>query len=231
MRRGKLSLVVAGLLLLVGCSAPVSHAYITPHRAPATTATTDPEGEPALAVAAAPSAAEEPIVITGAGFDVHTAGKVGQAAFDAAWAGVLDTLNRYLEAAVLTPLRSAGPAADLTPLFTPLSVRRVMTVGPDRAAFIDEGLGAPATELRKDTAVARLTALAGADGTMSVVAADLDLKLTGVVGGAPMSLDREGELVLMPEGGTWRIDAWDLKVTRRLADLTTTTTTTAAARP
>jgi hypothetical protein len=233
MQRGTLSLVVAGLLLLAGCSAPVSHAYITQgqsHRPRVTTATAaaDPESEPGFAVAAAPAAPEGPIVITGAGFDVHTAGKVTQATFDATWAGVLATLNRYLELAVLTPLRSGGPAGDLTPVFTPLSVRQVMTVGPDRAAFIDEGLAAPATDIREDTGVATLTALAGADGAMSVVAANLNLKLTGLVGGAPMSLERAGELVLMPDSGGWRIDAWDLKVTRRLADLTTTTT---AARP
>jgi hypothetical protein len=227
MRRGNLSAVVAGLLLLAGCSAPVSHAYVTQAHSSRPPATAADDGH-ALAVAAAPAAPEKPIVITGAGFDVHTAGKVTQATFDATWAGVLSTLNRYLEAAVLTPLRSGGPAGDLTPLFTSLSVRRVMTVGPDRAAFIDEGLSAPVTNIREDTAVATLTALAGADGTMSVVAANLDLKLTGLVAGAPMSLDREGELVLMPDAAGWRIDAWDLKVTRKLADMSTTTT---AVRP
>ena len=102
-----------------------------------------------------------------------------------------------------------------------------MTVGHDRYAFIDENLP-PATDIGKEAAVATLTALAGADGTISVVTANLDLRLTGRVDGAPLTLERTGELVLMPEGGTWRIDAWDLKVTRRLADTTTTTTT---ARP
>ena len=220
MPRRNLILLVAGLVLLTGCSEPVSHAFTTQAtttQAPAPTTTTP------LEAAQTPVRADEPIVITGAGFDLHTAGRVGQAAFDAAWAGVLQTLNRYLEEAVLTPLRTGGPAGDLTPLFTPLSVAHVMTVGDNRAAFIDEGL-APATDLRKDAAVARLTALAGADGAMSVVTADLDLKLSGLVNGAPLFLERAGELVLVPEGGTWRIDAWDLKVTRRLAQATTTTT-------
>ncbi|MDQ3898636.1 MAG: hypothetical protein M3326_15565 [Actinomycetota bacterium] len=214
-------LLVASLLLATGCSAPVSHAYTTQGTTtlpPAPTSTS-----PEVVVAQAPAAPEEALVITGAGFDLHTAGTVSKAAFDAAWSGVLDTLNRYLEEAVLTPLRSGGPAGDLRPLFTSLSVAQVMTVGDDRAAFIDEGL-APASDLHKDAAVATLTALAGADGTMSVVAANLELRLSGHVDGAPMFLDRTGELVLMPEGGTWRIDAWDLKVTRRLAQSTTSTT-------
>ena len=220
MPRRNLNLLVAGLLLLAGCSEPVSHAFTTQTtttEAPAVT-TTAP-----LAVAQAPTGTDEPILIAGAGFDLHTAGRVGPAAFDAAWAGVLQTLNRYLEDAVLTPLRSGGPAGDLTPLFTPLSVAEVMTVGENRAAFIDEGL-APATNLRKDAAVARLTALADADGAMSVISAALDLKLSGLVDGAPLFLERAGELVLVTEGGTWRLDAWDLKVIRRLAQTTTTTT-------
>ena len=219
MPRRKPILLVAGLLVLTGCSEPVSHAFTTQTpitEAPAPTTT-------ALEVVHAQIRAEDPIVIAGAGFDLHTAGRVGTAAFEAAWAGVLQTLNRYLEAAVLTPLRTGGPAGDLAPLFTPLSVAQVTTVGNNRAAFIDEGL-APATDLRKDAAVARLTALAGADGAMSVITADLDLRLSGLIDGAPLFVERAGELVLVPEGGTWRIDAWDLKVTRRLAQTTTTTT-------
>ena len=69
-----------------------------------------------------------------------------------------------------------------------------------------------------------MTALAGSDGVMSVVAAALDLRLTGHIGGAPLTVARAGELVLVPEGGAWRIDAWDLKVTRTVAGSVTTST-------
>lgn len=164
-----------------------------------------------------------PIVITGAGFDLHTAGTVGPAAFDAAWAGVLDTLNAYLEAAVLKPLRTGGPAGDLRPLFSGPAAERVVPGGPDRFAFIDENL-APVSDVRQEAATAKLTALAGTDGIMSVVTADLDLRLVGHIAGAPVKVARTGELVLMPEGGRWRIDAYDIKVTRTLAEDATTTT-------
>ena len=211
-------LLVVGLVVLVGCARSFSQAYTTQ----TTTVTPGPATVvPAPLPAPDPGPAPEPIVITGAGFDLHTAGRVGSAAFDAARAGVLDTLNRYLEAAILTPLRTGGPAGDLAPLFTPLAVDRVLT-GPDRPAFIDEGLP-PASDLRKMTAVATLTALAGADGVMSVVSAGLDLRLSGTVNGAPLAVVRTGELVLLPEGGTWRIDAYDLKATRTLLQATTTT--------
>lgn len=212
MPRKNLILLVAGLLALTACSRPLSDAYTTQTSVVPMTVTTTPDIE----------AAAEPIIIGGAGFTVHAVGAVNQPAFDAAWAAVLDTLNRYLEAAVLTPLRSGGPAGDLAPFFTPLSVARVTTAGPDRGAFIDEGL-APATDLRRVTAVATLSGVAGSDAVMSVVSAVLDLRLAGRVKGAPLSVIRTGELVLLPEGGTWRIDAWDLRVVRTLSGGTTTT--------
>jgi uncharacterized protein YceK len=201
----RMCLLVAGLVLLTGCSRSLSHAYTTQ------TSTTQ-----------APASSDQ-LAFTAVAFDLHAAAPVASAAVDAARAGVLDTLNRYLDAAVLTPLRSGGPAGDLSPLFTRPAVDRVMAVGPERFAFIDENLP-PLTDLHKDAAGAGMTALAGSDGTMSVVTAGLDLRLTGRLAGELVTVVRTGELVLVPEGGAWRIDAYDLKVTRTLPSGTTTTT-------
>jgi hypothetical protein len=207
-------LLVAGLVVLTGCSRSTSHAY--------TTQTTTTQA-PAVATPVLPVAPPSPIAFTAAAFDLHTAGPVSPADFDAAEAGVLDTLNRYLNAAVLTPLRSGGPAGDLTPLFTRPAVDRVMAVGPDRFAFIDENLP-PVSDLREEAAVAGMTALAGEDGALSVITAGLDLRLVGHIDGEPVSVVRTGELVLVPDGGAWRIDAYDISVTRSRAGGATTTT-------
>lgn len=206
MPRRKHLLLVAGFVALTACSRPFSAAYTTQTtRAPARAG-----GSGAIAIG-------------GAGFAVRAAGEVDRAAIDGAWAAVLDTLNRYLDTAVLTPLRSGGPAGDLAPLFTTVSVGRVAgpTATPDRYVFIDEGLP-PAADVREVGGVATLTGLAGLDKALSVVSAELDLRLSGRINGAPFSLVRTGELVLLPEGGTWRIDAWDIKVTRTTAGVTTT---------
>lgn len=200
-----------GLLLAAGCSR-------TSAAAPGTT-TTPPYTIPVVSLPPAP-----PIAFTGDAFALHTAGPPTGASYDATWFAVLETLNRYLEAAVLTPLRTGGPAGDLTPLFNPPALARVVPGGVDRFAFIDENLP-PVSDLRSERAVAGLTALAGQDGKISVVTAGLDLHLVGHVAGAPISVVRTGEVVLMPEGNTWRIDAYDIKVVRTLADETTTTTT------
>lgn len=216
MLRRNLILLVAAMVVLTGCSRASSDAYTTQTPATDAPATTGPT----LAPDPAP---DEPITFSGFGFHLHTAGQVGEAEFKAAWTGVIETLNRYLEAAVLTPLRTGGPAGDLTPLFTPLAVDKAMTVGPERAALIDEGLP-PASGLKAETARAGLNGLAGTDGTMSVVVAGLDLRLTGFVSGVPLTVVRTGEMTLFPEGGTWRIDGYDIKVVRTLADDVTTTT-------
>ena len=217
-------ILVAGLAVLAGCTRPSAAAFTTqvaPTTAPSVVPTTLPPPPPTTATPAPATVA--PIVFNGAGFDLHTAGRVPTAAFNAAWAGALETLNRYLDAAVLTPLRTGGPAGDLTPFFTAPAAAKVTVSGPDRSAFIDEGLP-PLSDVKKETAVAQLAALAGSDGVMSVITAALDLRLTGHVGGEPVSVQRTGELVLMPEGGRWRIDAYELKVVRTLDQDATTTT-------
>ena len=209
--------LLAGLVVLTACTRPSAAAFTTQ-----TTQTTVRGVVTSTTVLALPAPPHELMVITGTAFDVHTAGRVPQATFDAAWAGVLDTLNRYLEAAVLTPLRSGGPAGDLAPLFSGPAAAKVTVAGPDRSAFVDEGLP-PLSEVRKEAAVATLTALAGTDGTMSVVTAGLDLRLVGQVDGSPVRVARTGELVLMPDGGRWRIDAYNVKVVRAFAQESTTT--------
>ena len=210
-------LLVAGLVMLMGCSKPSSHASTDQTSTTESPAVTTPA--PTL-----PVPAPEPINFIGEAFDLHAATAVPPSrSYDAAWAGVLDTLNRYLEAAVLRPLRTGGPAGDLTPLFTAPAAARVMAVGPDRFAIIDENLP-PLSDVRKERAVAGLTGLAGTDGVMSVVTAGLDLKLIGHINGAPVTVVRNGEFVLVPERGTWRIDAYDITVIRTLAEDTTTTT-------
>jgi hypothetical protein len=210
-------LLVAGLVLLVGCSKPSSHAF--------TTQTSTTQGPVAIGPPVLPLPPPEPIFFTGFSFDLHAASdKAEGKSFDAAWAGVLETLNRYLEAAILTPLRTGGPAGDLRPMFTKPAGDLAMTNGPDRFALIDENLP-PVSDVRKEAAMAGLTGLAGADGIMSVVTAGLDLKLIGHIAGAPVTVVRTGELVFVPEGGTWLIDAYDVKVTRTIAEDSMTTTT------
>ncbi len=209
-------LLLAGSVLAAGCvrSAAQAPAPTTPSTVPQPTV---PATVPVWTPPPPP-----PIKFTGDAYDLHAAGNVSTGTFNATWAGVLETLNQYLEAAVLTPLRTGGPAGDLAPLFNRPALERVVPGGPDRFAFIDENLP-PVSDLRAERSVAGLTALAGRDGAVSVVTAGLELRLIGHIAGTPVTVVRTGELVLMPTGTRWRIDAYDIKVVRTIAEVTTTT--------
>lgn len=207
MLRLKPLLLATGLLLLSpGCSSNPSYAF-----------------RQHLPAVSGPGMIDGDMAFTGAGYVVQAAGGVGQAALDGAWQGVLATLNRYLDVGTLAPLRSGGGAGDLSPFFTSGAGPRVAPGAPDRAAFVDEGLP-PATGVSGNAGPATLTALAGSDGTISVVTARLDLRLRAEVDGTSVIITRTGELVLMPEDGSWRIDAYDIRVNRDSPGARTTTT-------
>lgn len=135
-------------------------------------------------------------------------------------AAVRATLDRYLQDAVLTPLRTGQRAGDLGPIFT--GPARARVDGADRAALVDEGLP-PAADVRADAATVGLAALAGGDSAVTVVTAALDLRVqTG--GSDPVTIVRGGHLVLVPDGGGWKIDGYDVRTTRDSAGGATTTT-------
>jgi hypothetical protein len=126
--------------------------------------------------------------------------------------GVLATLNRYLDGAVVSPLRSGTAAADLPAIFTATAAQRL--AGPDRATLVEEGTPGASRNAGLDDASATLTGLLDASGSISVVAAKVDVVLRAGTSGAPTRVARSGELVLVPDGGAWRIDGYDLRVTR-----------------
>lgn len=134
-------------------------------------------------------------------------------------AKVLETLNRYLTDAVAGPLRSGRPAGDLAPVFTAPALARVN--GPDRAALVDEGLP-KASNLRAEAAKAKLGILLGDQNRPQVVSAEVDLRVT-TGGSDTLTVVRTGALVLVPAGGGWKIDGYDINTARDSADGPTTT--------
>lgn len=156
--------------------------------------------------------AEPAIVLTASSFDVNAAAPPGPVELTGVRSAVLATLNRYVEAGVLTPLRTGGPAGDLGPVFTAAAVARVSATA-DRQAFVDEGVPR-LSGLVAQAATVGLTGLAGVDGKLEVVDAALDLRLTGTASTTPVTIARTGQLVLLRDAGGWRIDGYDIKVTR-----------------
>ena len=130
---------------------------------------------------------------------------------DGVLAGVLSTLNRYLDGAVIAPMKSGRAATDLPALFTATAAQRLG--GPDRATLVDDG-GPAGQAVGIDDASTTLTGLAGGDGSISMVAAKVDVVVRAGPPADATRVARSGELVLVPDGGAWRIDGYDLWLTK-----------------
>lgn len=133
---------------------------------------------------------------------------------------VTATLDAYLQRAVFQPLDTSGPAGDLTPFFTGAAAARLS--GPDRAVLVDEGIAVEGGGAKLDSAAAVLHALSGADGRPTVVNAHVDFKVVAGTSDLPVTIARRGDLVLVEEAGSWRIDSYDVVVGRSTPTGTTT---------
>lgn len=130
---------------------------------------------------------------------------------------VTSSLDTWLGNGVVTPLRSGKPPAGLEGAFTARALARLAAPGADRAALLEEG--APLSgEVTQDRAGARLTALTAPGGEVAVVTAQIDVAHTVRAGGQAVAVVRAGEVVLVPDGGAWRIDAYDVRTSRDTVD-------------
>lgn len=146
-------------------------------------------------------------------FDVEGPGRADSV--EAVKAAVVRTFDRYLEAGVLTPLRSGGPAGDLRPLFTARAAEHMWAT--DRNAFVDEGLP-PASRIVAEASGLRLAGLAEPGGDVVLVSARMDLKLVSGAEGATITIERGADLLLVAEGDEWKIDSYQVRVSRDTPD-------------
>jgi hypothetical protein len=136
--------------------------------------------------------------------------------------GIQALLDRYLNDAMLTPLREAETVGDLGAVFSGPALDRA--AGPDRVALVDEGLPKVA-RLEVGDASAQLTALVGPQG-VAVVAAQIHVLVRGLVSTGGLVVERTGELHLARDGDAWKVGSYDVSVTRSGPDGVITTTTT-----
>jgi hypothetical protein len=171
-----------------------------------------PAAEPTVPLTGPATTVAEPPAVTSftvVASQVHPAGDGTLAPSDLE--AVQAALDGYLAAAVVRPLESGEPAGDLAGLFTPAALARLD--GPDRAALVDDGFP-PAAEVRVGTAAADLSVLTGAGGAAQVVVASIDLRVRSFIDGTPVTFHRTGVLALVPHEGAWKVDTYDVRVTR-----------------
>lgn len=169
----------------------------------------------------APGLPPVPLAFTVSGVEVQSVSQPAPPLPDEVRAKVMATLDAYLDRATAVPLRTGSGAGDLAGLFTSAASARLN--GPDRPALVDEGLPR-AAGVQAVASTARLGALAGSDNAVSVVAATIDLRLQST-GDDQLTIARSGDLVLVPDGGTWKIDGYDLSTARDSGGGGPTTTT------
>ena len=147
-----------------------------------------------------------------------------EGAANSARAGVTDTLESYANDIVLPSLRSGGGDADLRPYFSTAAGARAASA-PDRAVFVDEDLP-PAASVKPTGSYpsVALVGLVGPNGQLEVVTAHFTLTLETTGLGAPLTIDRRGDLALVRDGADWRIDSYAVTVSRDAPGSHTTTT-------
>ena len=131
---------------------------------------------------------------------------------DATLANVQATLRGYFATAIVAPLRSGGPASDLSPFFTPVALERV--AGPDRPTMVEEGLPPASRSITGEVTNVALGTVAGPDEVTAVVTARIDLRLHAVGPALDVDIVRQGELVLVLDGETWKIDGFQVRTSR-----------------
>ncbi|MGI8683946.1 MAG: hypothetical protein ACR2MO_02395 [Acidimicrobiales bacterium] len=124
-------------------------------------------------------------------------------------AAVTASLNLWLENAIAAPLRTGKPSSGLDAVFTEPALLKVSAPGPERAAVLEEGT--PLTgDLSQDHANAKLTLLTAPGGEPVLVTAQIDIVQSVKSGDGAVDVVRGGELVLVPDRGSWRIDSFDV---------------------
>jgi hypothetical protein len=126
---------------------------------------------------------------------------------------VLDTVTKYVQMAISAPLGGSTATVAVDQFLTAQAAKALTA---DRRAVLTEE-GVPAMQSAQATTnTVSITGLVGTDSVTGVVNAHLDLVITGTARGLAASIKRSGDFTLIPDQGSWRIDAFDMSVERDL---------------
>ena len=122
-------------------------------------------------------------------------------------------LEAYLADGLVEPVRDGKAPAGLEQSFTAGALARLTASAGDRAAVLEDGAELKG-EVRQDRANAKLTALVDPAGGVPLVTAQIDVAHTVDTGDGDVAVVRTGEFVLVDDGGSWKVDAFDVRTSR-----------------
>ncbi len=139
---------------------------------------------------------------------------------------VIATLGRYVEGALIEPIREGKPAADIAAIFDAAAATRLE--GPDRSLLFDEGLPEVTKSFQPTAQPVTITALSDGTGTFVIATASLVYEAKLETDEGTVTVNRTAELTMVPEPDAWKITGYDVIVARDGPGIQATTTTAAA---
>lgn len=214
--RSRLALIPLTIVVLAACSgggedsSDITVRTVVPTTATTGRSTTTPL--PTTTTTAAPSGITIGAPSVSAVVTESAAGEEGKLD-PALQSQVVDTVTKYVQLAISAPLGGSTATVAVDQFLTAQAVKAL--TADRRAVLTDEGV--PAMQSAQATTnTVSITGLVGTDSVMGVVNARLDLVITGTTHGVAASIKRSGDFTLIPDQGSWRIDAFDMSVERDL---------------
>ena len=126
---------------------------------------------------------------------------------------IVGTARQYLDGAVIEPLRTGKPAADLAGLFDAATAPQLNSLA--RPALFEEGLPAASGGLDAKTSRLVVTGLSDGSGAFVLATVSSDVEITAGTDDGDLHIHRITELTLVPEGAAWKIAGFDVLVDRQ----------------
>jgi hypothetical protein len=138
---------------------------------------------------------------------------------------VMATVGTYVQGGLIDPVRDGKAGKEIAGIFDALTAPRL--TGPDRAVLFEEDLPELTGTFTPTAEPVILTALSDPGGNFVLVTARLTYQATLEVKKGIVTITRNGELTLVPEGDTWKITGYDVGLIRELPGAPSPTTTAA----
>lgn len=139
---------------------------------------------------------------------------------------VMATVGTYVQGGLIDPVRDGKAGEEIVGIFDAGAGARLD--GPDRAVLFEEGLPELTGAFTPAAEPVILTALSDPGGNFVLVTATLKYQATLEAEDGVVTISRNGELTLLPDGDTWKITGYDVGLARELPDAGSPTTTAAA---